>query len=149
VRETATSHVRGELQVAEAREGWTVDAVLRHSLFRYLAIGVLSFAVDFGLLVTSYEVVGTPLWFATSAGFWGSFLFNFFANKTLAFRAPRRTHVQLLRYSILVAANYAANLLIVGGAAALGVGYQTGKVVAVACLTVCNYVLYRTWVFAR
>lgn len=135
--------------MAWAREGWTVDAVLRHSLLRYLVIGVLSFAVDFGLLVACYEVVGTPLWFATSAGFWGSFAFNFLLNKTVAFRGSRRTHVQLLRYSALVGANYVANLAIVGGAAAVGAGYQVGKVVAVACLTVCNYVLYRVWVFAR
>lgn len=134
--------------MAWAREGSALDTVLQHSLFRYLVIGVMSFAVDFGLLVAFYEGIGTPLWFATSAGFWGSLFFNFFLNKIVAFRAARRTHVQLLRYGVLLGVNYVATLALVGGAAAVGLGYEVGKLSAVAAMTLWNYVLYRVWVFS-
>lgn len=118
-----------------------------HSLVRYLGIGLSSFIIDFGLLVGLRDLVGTPLWLATSVGFWASVIFNFLANRHLAFAASGGLHVHAARYGILLGANYLVTLLVVSLFARLGLGYQVGKVVAVAGTTCWNYLLYRCWVF--
>jgi len=114
---------------------------------RYVAVGLISFAVDAGTLWFLYTVVGTALWLATSAGFWLSFTVNFAANKYLTFGVRANGSRQLVRYAVLVGANYLANLAIVTGLVALGLQVLVGKIIAVAVLTVVNYFSYRFWVF--
>jgi len=117
-------------------------------LLRYVVVGVVSFTVDFGALTTSFKVLHTPLWVATSIGFWLSFVVNFLLNKHFSFQAPNRTSRQLVRYTILVTVNYLITLGIVDGAEAIGIGYLVGKAVALCLLTAGTYLVYRRWVFA-
>ena len=128
---------------------WTLrlDMRTRSTLTRYLIIGVISFGVDFGLLVGFREIVGVPIWVAASAGFWGSFLVNFLLNRYVTFDARGRAHVQLLRYSTLVAINYLATVAIVTGLAWLGVNYQLAKITCTGLVAVWTYLVYRLWVF--
>jgi putative flippase GtrA len=114
---------------------------------RYVAAGILSFAVDAGTLWVLYAVVGVPLWVATSAGFWLSFVVNFAANKYFTFDTRSNSGRQLVRYGVLVGINYLANLGIVTGFVALGAPALLGKTIAVGVLTVVNYFAYRFWVF--
>jgi len=116
-------------------------------MVRYLAVGVLSLVVDAGTLWLLYNVAGRPLWLATTAGFWLSFAVNFWANKYVTFGARTDGTRQLLRYSLLVALNYGANLGIVTGLVALGLPAVVAKVIAVGLLTGLNFIAYRAWVF--
>ncbi len=125
----------------------TAGPVLDSSLLRYLGVGVLSYGVDLGLLALCYSVLGLPLWVATSVGFWTSFAVNFGLNRSVTFRSRGPAARQLVKYSLLVAVNYLASLLIVGLAERIGVGYAIGKTVSVGILVVVNYVAYRWWVF--
>jgi putative flippase GtrA len=120
---------------------------LSATFIRYVAVGLLSFAVDAGTLWLLYTVVGAALWLATSVGFWLSFTVNFAANKYLTFGLRVNGTRQLVRYAALVGANYLANLAIVTGLVALGLPVLVGKTVAVAVLTAVNYFSYRFWVF--
>jgi putative flippase GtrA len=56
-------------------------------------------------------------------------------------------HRQLVRYFVLLGINYLATLGIIAVAQRIGVGYQVGKVAAVAVTTVWNYLAYQLWVF--
>lgn len=118
------------------------------SLLRYLAVGLLSFGVDFGLLVVSREVFGTPVWVAASIGFWGSLAVNFGLNRVFTFGSVAPAGRALFRYSCLLGFNYVATVVIVAGAEQVGLSYALAKVAATAAMTVWNYVLYRVWVFA-
>ena len=120
----------------------------RH-LVGYLVVGVLSYAIDVGLLVLLRERADAPLVVATSVGFWASVLFNFVANRWV-FRAPEAgsTRRHAMRYGVLLAVNYGLTLAIVEGGVALGASAVLAKTVAVALIACSNFVLYRRWVFA-
>ena len=115
----------------------------------YLAVGLTAFAVDFGLLVLLREVVGAPIWLAATIGFWASLAVVFLTNKYVTFNARGSGHRQLVRYFTLLVVNYLATLGVIALAVRIGVGYQVGKVVAVAMTTVWNYFAYEFWVFRR
>ena len=117
------------------------------TVVRYVGVGVLSLVVDAGTLGLLYEVAGWPLWLATSAGFWLSFTVNFLANKYVTFGARAHGARQLVRYSVLVGLNYLANLGIVTGLVAIGLAAVPAKVIAVALLSILNFLAYRQWVF--
>lgn len=114
---------------------------------RYLAAGASAYVVDTGTLWLLYAVVGTPLWLAATAGFWLSFAVNFTAQKYFTFGVRSDSRRQMVRFGILVGANYLATLAIVGGLVALGMPAVGAKTISVALLTGVNYVAYRFWVF--
>ena len=113
----------------------------------YVVVGVLTLAVDVGTLAFLYEVVGTSLWWATTAGFWLSFVVNFLGNKYLTFSLNTGGHRQLLRYGVVVAFGYVANLVLVLGLTALGLPAVVSKLIAVAIMVAVNFLAYRLWVF--
>lgn len=116
---------------------------------RYVAVGVVSLVVDAGTLWLLYEVADQSLWLSTTAGFWLSFAVNFLANKYLTFGARAHGSRQLFRYAVLVGLNYLANLGIVTGLVSVGVAAVAAKVLAVAILSILNFVAYRQWVFSE
>ncbi len=113
----------------------------------YLAVGVAGFAVDFGLLVLLREVAGAPVWLAATVAFWASLAVVFLSNKYVTFDARGAGHRQLARYFALLGVNYVATLAVLALSERIGVGYQVGKVVAVAMTTVWNFFAYQLWVF--
>jgi putative flippase GtrA len=113
----------------------------------YVAVGLAGFAVDFGLLVLFREVVGTPVWLAATIAFWGSLAVVFLTNKYVTFGARGAGHRQLVRYFVLLGVNYLATLGVLYLAERTGLGYQLGKIVAVAMTAVWNYFAYQLWVF--
>ncbi|HEV7213166.1 MAG TPA: GtrA family protein [Blastococcus sp.] len=114
---------------------------------RFALAGLFSFVVDAGTLWACYRMLGTPLWLATTAGFWLSFVSNFAANRYFTFGVRSRGGRQLFRYSVLVGLNYLATLGIVTGLAAVGLNALAAKTLAVAVLMIVNFFAYRNWVF--
>jgi putative flippase GtrA len=125
------------------------SAVSLRRALGYLAVGLAGFAVDFGLLVLLREVAKAPVWLAATIAFWASLAIVFLTNKYVTFNARGPGHRQLVRYVILLTINYLATLGVIALAERVGVGYQIGKVVAVAMTTVWNYFAYEFWVFRR
>jgi putative flippase GtrA len=125
------------------------SAVSSRRALGYLAVGVAGFAVDFGLLVLMREVVALPVWLAATIAFWASLGVVFLTNKYVTFDARGAGPRQLLRYFCLLAVNYLVTLGVIALAERIGVGYQIGKIAAVALTTVWNYFAYEFWVFRR
>jgi putative flippase GtrA len=117
------------------------------SAVRYAATGLLAYVVDTGTLWALYHLAGVPLWAATTCGFWLSFAVNFTAQKYFTFGVRSGAGGQLVRFLVMVGLNYLATLGIVTGLVALGAAPVAAKTIAVALLTVVNYVGYRFWVF--
>jgi putative flippase GtrA len=123
------------------------SAVSIRRIALYIGVGLVGFCVDFGLLLLFREVFGTPIWVAATIAFWASLAVVFLSNKYLTFGARGMGHRQLARYFVLLGINYLATLGIIAVAQRIGVGYQVGKVAAVAVTTVWNYLAYQLWVF--
>ncbi|MDR7083047.1 putative flippase GtrA [Arthrobacter ginsengisoli] len=120
-----------------------------HSAVRYLIVGGLSFAVDFGLLVLLREVFHWDVGIASATAFLTSLVFNFLVQRKFSFESAHRTHVSMIRYGVLVVANTLATVLIVQLLTPTILGYMGGKVVSTAAMTVWNYFLYKHWVFGK
>jgi putative flippase GtrA len=116
---------------------------------RFLAVGVVALAVDVGVLAGLRELAHAPLWLATSAALLASLAWNYLAQRRLTFGSDVAHAQGLPRYVLLVCVNYVATLALVTAGARSGVGYLTGKAVAVAVLTPTNFYAYRAWVFPR
>lgn len=129
--------------------GWGLTRLWSSSLVRYLVVGGLAFAFDFGLLWLLHDVAGVPLAIATPTAFLASFVVTYTLQRLLAFRASDAVAPSVVRYALLVAANTLLTTGIVALADAVGWSWVVGKVLAVTVTTVGNYFAYRYWVFAR
>lgn len=128
---------------------WSLSRLWSSSLTRYLAMGGIAFAFDFGLLWLLYRVVGVPLTLATPTAFLASFIVTYTLQRLFAFRATDAVAPSVVRYALLVAANTALTTGIVALADSVASSWAAGKVTAVVVTTVGNYFAYRHWVFAR
>jgi len=129
--------------------GGRLSGLWASSLVRYLVMGGLSFAFDFGLLWLLYDVAGVPLAVATPTAFLASFVVTYTLQRLFAFRATDSVAPSIVRYALLVAANTVLTTGIVAFSDSVGWSWALGKIVAVAVTTVGNYFAYRYWVFAR
>lgn len=129
--------------------GGVLSGLWSSSLVRYLVMGGLSFAFDFGLLFLLYDVASVPLAIATPTAFLASFVVTYTLQRLFAFRASDAVAPSVIRYALLVAANTVLTTGVVALADSLGWSWVVGKIVAVAITTVGNYFAYRHWVFAR
>jgi putative flippase GtrA len=123
--------------------------IIRHNAVRYLIVGGLSFAVDFGLLVLLREHIRWDTGIASATAFLSSLVFNFALQRKFSFDTEHKTHVSMIRYGILVAANTLATVLIVHLLTPTVLGYIGGKVISTAAMTVWNFFLYQHWVFGK
>lgn len=118
-----------------------------HSAVRYLIVGGLSFAVDFGLLVLLREAFHWEVGIASATAFLSSLVFNFLVQRKFSFDSSHRTHISMIRYGILVVANTLATVLVVQLLTPTILGYMGGKFISTAAMTVWNFFLYQHWVF--
>lgn len=117
---------------------------------RYLVVGLVSFAVDYGVLALGYNALHLPLWLSASAGFWVSFVVNFVLSRRWTFNAVAGAPGgQLVRYSVLVAFNYGCTVVAVPALHHAGLTLLVAKAITVGALTVWTFAVYRLWVFAR
>lgn len=133
------------------RSGAGLAAALRDFILgppgRYLMVGVLSFAVDFLLLILLHEWFGVALWLATPVAFLTSLAANYVLQRFFTFSGTATRGTSFLKYMALVAFNTVAASIIVSGFEALGGSYMLGKVLSTAMMTVWNFFAYKYWVF--
>ncbi|MGO4595434.1 GtrA family protein [Leifsonia sp. 2TAF2] len=122
--------------------------VFAHSGVRYLVAGGLSFLVDFGLLALLHDVLLWPVWLASGVSFLLSFAFTYTIQRVFSFGSSAPHGRAVLRYTLLVAFNTLATIVIVSLINSSVVGWAGGKVVATIVTTTWNYFAYRYWVFA-
>lgn len=117
---------------------------------RYLAAGVLSAALDVGLLVVLREGAGLPVPVATAIAFLTALVVNFTLNRrtfaaelTVGGAAVRHAR----RYGTAVAGNLLLTVAVVSAADAAGIPYVVAKMAVLGGGVVWNFFLYRHWVF--
>ncbi|WP_186315806.1 GtrA family protein [Catellatospora sichuanensis] len=123
----------------------------RHSAVRYLTVGGLSYVTDAGGLWLLHGVLSVPLGLAATLAFLGAFVVNFGLNRSMVFPSAGQGNpfsAQLVRYVLLVIANYLLTLVLVLGLTGIGMNYLAAKTFAVVVIAVGNYFAYRHWVFA-
>jgi len=124
-----------------------LSRAIRGSAGRFLAVGLLSFATDAGLLFVFHGVFGIWLPLATAMAFIGAFVANFGLNRAWAFRSDGAVGRQLWRYLALVLANLIATITLVSAFTALGLPYLVAKAASTATLVTINYAASRKWIF--
>ncbi len=128
------------------------DLIGNSPLVRYLVMGSMAFAVDYGLLVVTYYVFSFPLGVATSIGYVTGLLVSFLANRYWVFgKNAAEKHVlhQSVEYGILLVVNYFVTVLGIKLLNEHGIKPYVGKVL-IMCLIVCwNYVLFKKVIFVR
>lgn len=115
---------------------------------RFLAVGLISAAVDVVALVLFRDGFGLPLWLATVLALSVTFAVNFGLNATWVFGAQGIWARRAGRYAALVGLNFVLTVGIVVGLASLALWYVAAKVVAIATCAVVNFLAYRHWVFS-
>jgi putative flippase GtrA len=125
-----------------------VVKLYHNSALRYLAVGGISFVIDFSLLYLLHEVLGAAIWISTAVAFLGSFVFNYALQRLFSFRSRSSHGKTLAKYIALVIFNTIATTFIVSFFDHLIDGWEIGKVVATVITTLWNYLIYRYWVFA-
>lgn len=122
--------------------------VLGHQATAFLLVGVASYLVDIGLLYICHGRAHLALWLATSIAFVCGLVANFGLNRVVTFRSTSALHYQLMRYVVLLLANYVVTLAMVTGLTSAGSPYLVSKTICVASLAIMNFFAYRHWVFA-
>lgn len=120
------------------------------SVLKFLVVGVVSFAIDYGLLLILHDAFGVQLNVATTIAYLTGLVVNFTLNKVWTFSAPkgaRQSAKQAFQYGVLVVFNLLATNVIVSAAAAGGVGPELSKPLATAAIMILNYVVYQRIIF--
>lgn len=125
-----------------------LSAIYLNTKIRYLAVGFLSFVLDFGLLFLLHELVGYPVWVSSVIAFLSSFFFNFFAQKIFSFSSKSRVGRSLIKYVVLLCFNTLATAFVVSLFAET-VGWEIGKILATVMITIWNYWAYKYFVYVE
>ena len=125
-----------------------VNVAMDHSAVRYLVIGVLSAAADFGLLYLLHGWLGLPVPIAAFIAVAIAFVLNFALNRVWSFRSKAPVVGQFSRYFLLGCVNWVLTAILVTLFTWGGLYYLAAKAVALVLTTASNYLLYRIWVFA-
>jgi putative flippase GtrA len=110
---------------------------------RYLLTGGTTFAVDFVVLIALHSGAGVPLGLSVACAYLVSAAVNYGLLRLWVF-TPVRARAESGRarqYGLLMLANLAANFLIVTSLSSCGLDYRVAKVVSVATLATCNYLV--------
>jgi putative flippase GtrA len=123
----------------------------RHGhILRFLVVGGLSFAIDYGLLLASYHLLKLPLAIATTTGFLGGLAINFLLNKYWTFQvshSAKQSLRQAVLYTLLVCVNLVLTNAIVLALSAIHIRPELSKPISTALITVINYVVYKWVIF--
>lgn len=115
---------------------------------KFLVVGVASAVVDVGGLWMLHGLLGVWLPLAAATSFLASFVVNFGLNQRWTFQAQEaQTRAQLIRFTILVAANTLVTAVAVTAITGMGLQYLLAKLIVMGVLFVVNFVLLRVWVF--
>lgn len=119
--------------------------MIRRQAFNYIAIGLLSAALDIGVLQV-LSALSFDYWMATSAGFAVGLVFNYVCHLRITFG---RSHSMrsALRYISVVGLNYLLTIGLVSGSVVLWQQPLPGKLVALPLVAILGFTAGRFWIF--
>ncbi len=115
---------------------------------RFVAVGLLSLAVDFGVYVVLYRLTPVGVSVAAALGYTAAFVVNFGLNRSWVFGSMAAVRAQVPRYLLLVLLNLAATVVAVTWLVRHGAEYRLAKLGVAAVLAAVNFQAMRHWVFA-
>ena len=117
-------------------------------LSRYAAVGAVATACHYALLTALVEWAVWAPGLAALAGSLLGALVAYMGNRRFTFTEARTPHgLALPRFAATAAVGAAANAMIVGGGAALGMHYLLMQMVATALVMLGTYQLNKSWTF--
>ncbi len=122
------------------------------SIRKFFVVGIVSFGIDYGLLLILQSAFGVQLTVATTTAFLLGLIVNFTLNKIWTFDAPKgakQSSRQAFQYGVLVVLNLFLTNFIVSFAASIAIGPAFSKPVATAMIMVLNYVVYNKIIFRQ
>nr|WKN37606.1 GtrA family protein [Tunicatimonas sp. TK19036] len=117
---------------------------------RYAAAGVVSVAIEYGMLVLMVEYVGHDhLLFANAIAFTIASVCNYFISRYWVFeRGKHRTHVEMMAYFVSAGIGLLINQLVLWSLVeGISLDYRIAKIGAIGAVVLWNYWIRRTWVF--
>lgn len=130
-----------------------VQKLLQHTLVRYLVVGVLSVAVDYGSLMVGYHALHWPLAAATTTSFLLGLVANFLMTKFWTFKTATTQHTakqsarQLALVTVLVCFNLFVTNVVIARLNTIHIGPEISKLLTTAMVTLWNYALYKKVIF--
>lgn len=130
-----------------------IRKILARSFVRYVLVGLLSVAIDYGLLLGLYHGAGFGLGAATTVSFGIGLTANFLLTKYWTFGGSGRGHGarqsarQMVLVGLLTGFNLMATNLVVWLMYRADIGPEVSKLVAMAMVTLWNYVIYKNVIF--
>jgi putative flippase GtrA len=122
-------------------------AALAHQFSRFLAVGVATTVVHYGVLIALVEAwaVG-PVW-ATTAGFLTAVLFSYLLNRRFTFDERPSFHSGLLKYYAAVSVGLFLNAGTMALLTAWGLWYLLAQIIASGVALIWNFLAARFVVF--
>lgn len=119
------------------------------SFARFLIVGVLSYAVDTGLLMLLHELARMWVPLAAALAFLSSVAVNFGLNRQWSFVSDGAVLNQLVRYFLMVGLNLGLTVLMVTGLTRVGLSLFLSKTTSTGTLAVLNYFISRWFIFSK
>lgn len=126
--------------------------ILNKSLTKYLLIGGLAFAIEYGTFYILYIGLHIGLVIANSFSFILALLTSFTLNRLWTFgyqEYNKKAAHQLSFYVVLASINFILTNLIVEGLAALSLNPKIGKLIAMITTSLWNYILFKIIIFTH
>jgi putative flippase GtrA len=127
----------------------SIRRVVPREFAGYTVISLSTFALDMLLLALLRHRVHMPVPLAVSISYAVGFAVNYVLNRTLNFQSHAPVAGQVLRYSVVVAGDFALTIGVTSGLAALGVDLRFSRLLAGGCVGIVTFLAYRWWVFRR
>ena len=113
---------------------------------RHVLTGVLAVLVHYGLMSLALRADAAPL-VATSIGFIGGAVVRFLTAYFHVFAPSESVRFALPRFLLALAAQWALNVILLGGLMQTGLSVWVAQIATTILLTFVNYLVYRLWVF--
>ncbi len=112
-------------------------------MFRYVFVGGIAFAADWGMMVFLHEVVNINVYVATAIAFIFGLIVNFVLSKIFVFVEPsERTGIigEFITYGIIGVVGLLFTEVIMWGLLKIKILYMIAKVIAAAIVLIWNFV---------
>lgn len=124
-----------------------VRRILKHEIIRYALVGGSAVFIDFITYMIMIERLSMNQSLSKGISYILGAIFAFVANKLWTFDSRRKTHEAFLRFALLYASTFTANVLINATFLWLGFLPIIGFAFATVTSVVLNYMGQKFWVF--
>jgi putative flippase GtrA len=114
---------------------------------RYFLVGCVSAALDFGLFFLLFNVFGIDVRLSNVAAITLSAIFNFSLSRVWTFKSTSNVARSMILYLVLFVFNNLFSTVAIIWLIGLSIPSSVAKIMTMACITLWNFVLYRTVVF--